>query len=922
MDNQKGKTHDTSTNDEEYDPYRKADMIEAQKHRQAHNIRQIGKALRDKTSDRCKCCGFPVNAERFTLTCDMMELSELGSGFPLYFVFAKVVGLILVLGSVIVGIPCIIGNSIADKANDWDADKDSWIVQASLGNNGDVDDIYPLWQCGLHVGFMILTIIVYHISRRWFEAKDRDFDIMAVTAGDYTVHAYGLGSDVTEQEVKEFFEEYGRFDGKPAKVVKVVFAYKIKEYIDNLRKLEEHAESLRMIEEHEKQGIVQTSGCCKNKTLKKEEIKQEMEKLSKIIKKYEEDLPAGVGRDLLTGQAFITFETQAEARAVELKYGREWAYRIWDSFIRTFCCCFSKTKLQKFRNKNIQAEIAYEPNDIFWENLEVSFRERIISTLKTSVFTFIAISITFGMVYGMKILSRREKDSYNKDSEGDSWKIRAISVWPSIIIIMINFILARSTRFSTSFERPHSVTAYNISVALKLTFAMFFNTAVIALIVNFDWRKDWFVPGGLATDATYILISNAIVSPLLYFFSPMVCLHRMRMRKVEKAPYISQHDANILMEDPAVDMAQRFANICKTILLTFCYAPLVPVAFLFSACAIFFEYWVFKYLLLRRHSWPKKLSGDLAKAVFNIIPLSVLLYAVMNFVYMNYLNPDQSELAFIWMLVMIGYNFLPLEIFTTFCIKKDVSIWELTSSEKYEEMALTFVEDYDKLNPITASEGHKRYAELMLKKNVVNKDEFEQMTQAFKLHKENVFKNMKKYAKGRENVHDIEKKKFGLGVIALGNMQQEKEKPKKSQKNIAIEMHRLVGSKITPIIKKLTLEDKKKDKNSAIYPNLDESMIHKDDSIGAYSNTKPGSGPLSKTKIHSEQNNPTPAYVNNFMQAQPAYPQYSQYPHYPQVPQAPQVPQIPQNYQTYNNPMQYHPAYNYNSYYYNSRNYW
>ena len=894
----KHKVLENSTNEQNYDPYSKADMIQAQKHRQAHYIRQIGKALREPNSEKCKCCGFPINADPFPLNCNMTDLSELGSGFPLYFVFSRIVGLILMLGIVIVAIPCVIGNSIPDQADDWHADKDSWIIQVSLGNYGDVDKIYPMWQCGLHVGFMVLIILIYHISRRWFEAKDRDFDIMATTAKDYTVHAYGLGNDMSEQEVKEFFELYGRYDKKQAKIVKVVFAYKIKEYIDNLRKLEEHAETLRMLEEYEKQGIVIKPRFWSKRIPSKDNIKLEIENVTKDLKKYEDELPAGVGRDLLTGQAFITFETQADARAVELKYGRQWMYRLWDSTIRVFFCCFSKPNTQKFHNKRIRANIAYEPNDIFWENLEVSFHDRIISTFKTSLFTLFAVSITFGMVYGMKVLSRQEKENYSKNSETQSWKIRAISIWPSIVIVMINFILARSTRYSTSFERPHSLTAYNISVAFKLTFAMFFNTAVIALIVNFEWRKDWFVPGGLVTDATYILISNAFVSPLLYYFSPMLCVHKLKMRKVAKAAYISQHDANVLIENPEVDMAQRFANITKTILLTFCYAPLVPVGFIFSALAIFLEYWTFKYLLLRRHSWPKKLSGDLAKAVFNIIPWSVLLYAVMNFVYMNFLNPDQSQIAFYWMCIMIGYNFLPLEVFAALCISKDVTTWEITSAEKYDEVALTFVEDYDKLNPITSSEGHKRYAELMLKKDVVNKDEFEEMTQALKLKTDNIFTNMRQYAKGRENLHDIEKKKLGLGIVSLGNVGKAKKVPKiekKHKRNPQFHMQQAAHRKVSPIKKKMNSDKAIIDKISIVYTNLDETNESKDHNHGPYLNTKPSSNNKPNKKLVSNKSDPSPTYINNFLPSQSANRKTSH---------------AARNYQTFFKPSQSHSYYN------------
>ena len=68
-------------------------MVEAQKHRQAHYIRQIGKNTSVNYSEKCKCCGFPVEAIPFPLNCSIMELAELGSGFPLYFVMATGVAL-------------------------------------------------------------------------------------------------------------------------------------------------------------------------------------------------------------------------------------------------------------------------------------------------------------------------------------------------------------------------------------------------------------------------------------------------------------------------------------------------------------------------------------------------------------------------------------------------------------------------------------------------------------------------------------------------------------------------------------------------------------------------------------------------------------------------------------------------------------
>ena len=183
------------------------------------------------------------------------------------------------------------------------------------------------------------------------------------------------------------------------------------------------------------------------------------------------------------------------------------------------------------------------------------------------------------------------------------------------------------------------------------------------------------------------------------------------MRKVTKATYVSQMDANTMFENPPVDIAQIYANVAKTVLLTFCYAPLIPTGFLILGAGVLTEYWVSKYLQLRRHSWPKRLSGSLSAVMIQVMPWAVLLYSIMNYIFMIYLNPNQSQLAFIWMLIMLGYAFFPLDEILGCFMKTNTDIWEtLFPKETYEDMAINFIDDYDRANPVIS---HQRW-ELLL----------------------------------------------------------------------------------------------------------------------------------------------------------------------------------------------------------------
>lgn len=105
--------------------------------------------------------------------------------------------------------------------------------------------------------------------------------------------------------------------------------------------------------------------------------------------------------------------------------------------------------------------------------------------------------------------------------------MRINSIWPSIIIVFINFALARGIRYFSAFEKHHTMTDYHTSVALKLTVAQCVNTALIAIIVNSS-KSNWFVPGGLIVDMTWILLANAIVQPAFYLFNPPYMIKKCR----------------------------------------------------------------------------------------------------------------------------------------------------------------------------------------------------------------------------------------------------------------------------------------------------------------------------------------------------------------------------------------------------------
>lgn len=99
------------------------------------------------------------------------------------------------------------------------------------------------------------------------------------------------------------------------------------------------------------------------------------------------------------GTAFVTFNTQADARAVEARYGKGIIYGFWDFIFSLIFGSCQREGTYFLNGHRLHAEIAPEPSDILWENLEVSFKGRLIKSLKTYMVSLLALSVSIATVY-------------------------------------------------------------------------------------------------------------------------------------------------------------------------------------------------------------------------------------------------------------------------------------------------------------------------------------------------------------------------------------------------------------------------------------------------------------------------------------------------------------------------------------------
>lgn len=328
-------------------------------------------------------------------------------------------------------------------------------------------------------------------------------------------------------------------------------------------------------------------------------------------------------------------------------------------------------------------------------------------------------------VYGPSAVSIEDTIAYN-----------VLSFLPSILVVIINMILVFIIKVTSKMEKHVTETSYNTSVALKQTIAMFLNTAVVSFILH--WQ-DFYSPQGLAAEMYNIMISNAVVQPVVYWLNPAYRVQQfVRWRAVGKGDraLLSQNEAKKLFEGPELDMPQRYATLMKTYLLTVVYAPMMPLSFIFGLLALCIQYWVDKYMLLRVHARPVRLGHDLDEVMIQIIPVGAVLYACGIWIFFVDFDDDFYVPGVVAVVTTIACYLLPVKkIRKIVGLKRSsrvkASVNTLSESEKkYEDAAVDFVDDYDRLNPLTKDQGQQYWVDLIYKKR--GQEEAQQLQEALK----------------------------------------------------------------------------------------------------------------------------------------------------------------------------------------------
>lgn len=239
----------------------------------------------------------------------------------------------------------------------------------------------------------------------------------------------------------------------------------------------------------------------------------------------------------------------------------------------------------------------------------------------------------------------------------------------------------------------------------------------------------------LISNAFFILLMNAISTPLYYLFNPFFWLRFVKrhfeIKKFEKdpnyQPHMTQGELNsTTFEYPDIGIAWKYAWLGKTVLLTVFYMPIFPLGAVFSFFGLLVWYWIEKYNVLYHYKRPEKIDGTITKTYVNTITrLVIFVYACSVWLFLSEVYKDHINWPLISIIIFGAFLIIPFS-----PLIKGIACFQVSgfNEDKYYDNNIYFEcgLTYEMTNPLTKYKGFEHYLEKLHEKNIITHDEMRQ----------------------------------------------------------------------------------------------------------------------------------------------------------------------------------------------------
>eukprot|EP00240_Pyramimonas_obovata_P002735 CAMPEP_0118951772 /NCGR_PEP_ID=MMETSP1169-20130426/53694_1 /TAXON_ID=36882 /ORGANISM="Pyramimonas obovata, Strain CCMP722" /LENGTH=802 /DNA_ID=CAMNT_0006898903 /DNA_START=19 /DNA_END=2423 /DNA_ORIENTATION=- len=505
----------------------------------------------------------------------------------------------------------------------------------------------PVLQYWVFVLMLVVILVWYTFLRRKQNSTAANANLANITPADFTVYLIGLGSGSQHREDRTYLTD--NFASQFGNVATAVYTTNAGTY---LRAEKELARLLQLEEELQRiKNAPKASGCFGSLTAWLylrfitftflSGASECLEATRAQIQVTKERLGAIKASELAPiGEALITYE---KAESTKRLFGNQPKSLLDFLRVRLIDCQWSSTL--KFKGRSLYARRAPEPTDLLWENTDSWGWNQLARKLTSLLITVTLLAIGAVLQFQLEdlrsdkredivedyVFRSRDTDQSFTEKALQQARLQGLSMVAATVVVVINTLITLTLKWLNEFERHHTRTDLEVTSIFKLTMAHLINSVVVPLFVmgSASKKRDWYTRGGLAEQACWIQVGNAIVPNILFWafsYNPQKYLFRNHVQ--------TQPMMNALYNPVDVLLAERYANLMKTVIMALLYMPILPLSLPIALGAVAITYMVDALVMLRNTARPRELEhyvvGSFNKLLITLAP-SFLLVASLHY---------------------------------------------------------------------------------------------------------------------------------------------------------------------------------------------------------------------------------------------------------------------------------------------------
>ena len=477
-----------------------------------------------------------------------------------------------------------------------------------------------------------------------------------------------------------------------------------------------------MLEGDQRKYFCKKCLCC-TEEIELSELKEEKKKIQKKIESLFEKTQK-ITEENFAGTAFVTFSSIKEQEIFMEQYPKNNIINIINFLKLTIFKCCNNSRDISWLKKNINCEIAPEPEDILFENLQYSSIQRLNKTIIGFFFCLIFVGVDYCFAYLLDILQKRIDEKKNFSSILGYVISLCFTAISSCTNLMFSSLLDKTSKS----EKQATLTNYYLSYSAKLCIFTFLTSAIVPLISELQNQSENHKV--LLSNMLMMFIVNSFVTPFLWTFDISYYLKQIQIFIIENRDDPdtkhdkTQRELNKLYELPKMDISYKYSYIGKTLLMTFFYIPIFPIGILITVLGFIFGYFLEKYNFANRYKRPEMLNSQICQFYVNYFVLNFFAYGVSDYIFMSELYDTELwslvNIIFFGILIIIPYN----QIFSCDCIGLNES--EINRMG-FDDVYFQFYNDYERSNPFTKKEGINNYLLKLKEKGDINERQYNKL---------------------------------------------------------------------------------------------------------------------------------------------------------------------------------------------------